>query len=284
MRATFEQSGPDDPNWPVILSVPHAGRAYPPDLSDDCRFPAEKLLPLEDRLVDLVAADSFSAGFSGLVAHTPRAVIDLNRAERDMDPGMLTQPMRLPPLLSAKARGGLGLIPRRTAGLGELWRRRFSPEEVAERVEAHHRPYHACLAALMERAYHRHGAALLLDIHSMPPLPRESSQEPPQVVIGDRFGRSASTLLSELAGAVFAAEGLRVAFNTPYAGGHILDQHSAPHLGLHAIQLEIDRRLYLATDLRSAGDGVARMGRLVCQVAEELASALGSISLPIAAE
>jgi len=284
MNSSFDQSGPDTPQWPVILSVPHAGRAYPPDLADDCRFPADRLLPLEDRLADRLAVASFEAGFTGIVAKTPRAVIDLNRAERDMDPGMLSRPMDVQPILSAKARGGLGLVPRRTAVLGDLWRRRFSPEEIDDRINRHHRPYHNRLETLMEAARRRHGTAILLDIHSMPPLLQDGARTPPQIVVGDRFGRSASSILTELAGATFEAAGLRVAYNAPYAGGHILDRHSAPADGLHAIQLEFDRRLYLDSHLRAAGDGLTDMARLLRQVSERLSDAAPRLSLPIAAE
>ena len=284
MNSSFDQSGPDTPQWPVILSVPHAGRAYPPDLADDCRFPADRLLPLEDRLADQLAAAAFEAGFTGIVARTPRAVIDLNRAERDMDPGMLTRPMDVQPILSAKARGGLGLVPRRTAVLGDLWRRRFSPEEIDDRINRHHRPYHNRLKTLMEAAHRRHGAAILLDIHSMPPLLQDGARTPPQIVAGDRFGRSASSVLTEIAGATFEAAGLQVAYNAPYAGGHILDRHSAPADGLHAIQLEFDRRLYLDPHLRAAGDGLTDMTRLLRQVAERLSDAASRLSLLIAAE
>lgn len=284
MNISFEQSGPDVPHWPVILSVPHAGRAYPLDLADDCRFPTDRLLPLEDRLADLLATDAFDAGFTGIVAKTPRAVIDLNRAERDMDPGMLTRPMDVPPVLSAKARGGLGLVPRRTAALGDIWRRRFSPEEVSDRIDRHHRPYHNRLEALMEAARRQHGTAILLDIHSMPPLPQDGMVTPPQIVVGDRFGRSASSVLTEIAGTAFEGDGLRVAFNAPYAGGHILDRHSAPPRGLHAIQLEFDRRLYLDQNLLAAGDGLARMAKLLRGVAEQLSDAIPRLCLPIAAE
>lgn len=284
MNISFEHFGPDVPQWPVILSVPHAGRAYPPDLADDCRFPADRLLPLEDRLADQLATSAFKAGFTGVVATTPRAVIDLNRAERDMDPGMLTRPMDAQPILSAKARGGLGLVPRRTAALGDLWRRRFSPEEIAGRIDTHHRPYHNRLETLMEAARRRHGTVILLDIHSMPPLLQDGIRTPPQIVVGDRFGRSASSVLTEIAGATFEAAGLRVAYNAPYAGGHILDRHSAPADGLHAIQLEFDRRLYLDPSLRMAGEGLKDMARLLRQVAERLAEAVTRFSLPIAAE
>ncbi len=284
MNAPFERIGPAQPKWPVILSVPHAGRAYPPDLSDDCRFPASRLLPLEDRHADLLAEEAWRHGFSGLVAQTPRAIIDLNRAEQDMDPGMLSAPLPAPAILSLKARGGLGLVPRRTAHLGDLWRRRFHPDEIEARIEQHHRPYHSALTTLLEAAHARFGSVLLIDLHSMPPLARDGIAEPPQIVIGDRFGRSATSLLSEIAGGVAEAAGLRVAFNAPYAGGHILDRHAAPARGIHALQIEIDRRLYLDRSLSLPTAGVEVISNLIATIAKALSEALIGSALPIAAE
>lgn len=284
MNARFDRFGPDQPDWPVILSVPHAGRDYPPELADDCRFPADRLLPLEDRLADLIAAPAFKAGFSGVVARTPRAMIDLNRAETDMDPAMLTAPMTRQPSLSAKARGGLGLVPRRTGALGDLWRRRFSPDEIAERIAQVHRPYHDAVDSLLTAALARHGYAVLLDIHSMPPLPQDGVQPSSQVVIGDRFGRSAGAVLTETAGAAFTASGLRVAFNTPYAGGHILDRHARPRHNVHALQIEFDRRLYLDDTFQRPGNGLASLSALLTDVARRLSDVWLAPALPVAAE
>lgn len=284
MNARIDRFGSDQPDWPVILSVPHAGRDYPPELADDCRFPADRLLPLEDRLADHIALPAFKAGFSGVVARTPRAMIDLNRAETDMDPAMLSAPMAHAPILSAKTRGGLGLVPRRTGALGDLWRRRFSPDEIAERIARVHRPYHDAIENLLESALARHGYAVLLDVHSMPPLPQDGPIAPPQVVIGDRFGRSAASVLTETAGATFAAAGLRVAYNAPYAGGHILDRHARPQRNVHALQLEFDRRLYLDDNLQSPGTGLASLAALLTEVARRLSDVWLAPALPVAAE
>lgn len=284
MNAPFERIGPARPKWPVILSVPHAGRAYPAELADDCRFPASGLLPLEDRHADLLAEEAWRQGFSGLVAHTPRAIIDLNRAEQDMDPGMLTAPPARPAILSLKARGGLGLVPRRTGTLGELWRRRFHPDEIQTRIDLHHRPYHDALSTLLDAAHARFGAALLLDVHSMPPLLPDGTGNPPQIVIGDRFGRSAASVLSEIAGGMFEGAGLRVAYNAPYAGGHILDRHANTVRGIHALQIEIDRRLYLDRSLSRPAAGLAAIAKTLSAIAKALSEALSGSALPIAAE
>lgn len=284
MRPPFDRLGPLRPARPVILSVPHAGRDYPSDLSEDCRVSADKLLPLEDRYVDLITGPCWTHGFSGLVARTPRAIIDLNRSEHDMDPAMLTAPMGPPALLSLKARGGLGLVPRRTAHLGELWRRRFHPSEIRARIEAMHRPYHAALGGLLQAARAQHGAALLLDIHSMPPLPESGGRPAADIVIGDRFGRSSASLYTQSAGNIAERAGYRVAFNAPYAGGHILDRHGVPARGLHAVQIELDRRLYLDESLTEPNEGLPRLAQLLADIALALSDLLVVDASNLAAE
>jgi len=284
MELSFDQIGPAQPGLPVVLSIPHAGRDYPYDIDKYSQFRSFDLLCLEDRYADLLADQAWRAGYSGLVSRTPRAIIDLNRAEHDLDPAMLTTPTGPPALLSVKARGGLGLIPRRTAGLGELWRRRFTPAEVEARITGHHRPYHQALGALMQQALDRFGAALLLDVHSMPPLPSPSGQQAPQIVIGDRFGRSAAPMLTEIACATAKQAGFRVALNAPYAGGHILDRHARREDGIHALQIEVDRQLYLDAALSEPGAGIDRIKALIAGIAAELSRALTNRALPIAAE
>ncbi|MEY3703750.1 MAG: hypothetical protein RLZZ561_1370 [Pseudomonadota bacterium] len=284
MELCFDQIGPADPIFPVVLSIPHAGRNYPYDIAKYCQFPSHRLLCLEDRYADLLAEHAWRVGYSGLIARTPRAIVDLNRAEHDLDPAMVTIPPTPPAILSVKARGGLGLIPRRTAGLGELWRRRFTPAEVEARIHGHHRPYHEALDALVQRAAARFGTALLLDVHSMPPLPSTSGQEAPHIVIGDRFGKSAAPMLTEIACATAAQTGFRIAVNTPYAGGHILDRHGRPNDGIHALQIEVDRQLYLDAALSEPGAGIGRLQVLIAGIAAELSRALTNGAYALAAE
>jgi N-formylglutamate amidohydrolase len=284
MIASFNRIGPDCLNWPVILSVPHAGRHYPDDLAHYCRFTPVQLRSLEDRYADRLIGHAQSAGFVGLVAQTPRALIDLNRAEHDVDPGMLSAPLGPTPHLSTKARGGLGLIPRRTANLGEIWRHRLHPDQVRRRIERDYRPYHAALGALLEQARLQFGGAILLDVHSMPPLTSTRDGIAPDIVIGDRFGRSAGQMIAQQAARSIQAAGFRVAFNTPYAGGHILDHHSRPDNNVHGLQIEIDRSLYLDAQLDEPGLGLSRMNQLICRLAQDLSDSLLSQSHPLAAE
>ena len=267
--ASFDLVGPPAPESPVVVSVPHAGRDYPPALRAMLRVPLAALAALEDRFVDTVA-ESARGIETVLVQRRPRAWIDLNRAEAERDPKLdegadgLAQPVA-----SAKVRSGLGLVPRRTAQAGELWSRKLAGPEVEARLAADYRPYHAALAEALAAARARFGAAVLLDLHSMPSIAGRAS---PEVVIGDQFGRAAAARFVHRIEAEVEGAGLRHALNTPYAGGQILDRHACPAAGIHAVQLELDRALYLDRrgDL-SAGfaDAVDLVRRVIAALADE---------------
>ncbi len=275
---------------PILIAVPHAGRVYPPALTALMRNQAAASLRLEDRFADLVAeAVARETGAGLLVAHAPRAMIDLNRAPDDVDWDMVTGGAPEPRgRLGAgrRARSGLGLVPRRLPGLGELWKRRMTAEELATRVEQVHRPYHAALAGGIEAMRDRWGAALLIDLHSMPPLgPKRGADAAPDFVIGDRFGASCDRTLSAAAFEHFAQAGRRVAHNRPYAGGYVLDRHAAPARGLHALQIEICRSSYLDARLQEPGAGLSAVARLVAGLVRRLAVELAAgRRLPQAAE
>jgi N-formylglutamate amidohydrolase len=284
LPSPFVRLGPDTPQNPIILSVPHAGRKYPDDIDRLIRPSTSRLSTLEDRYADLLIQSAAAAGFSTIVAKTPRLWIDLNRSELDVDPDMIATPIALRQPMSSKARGGLGLIPRRTPALGDLWIGRLTEADLVERINVHHRPYHAALQAMIEAATARFGSTILLDIHSMPPLPPERGRIQPKIVVGDRFGRSADHWVSDRAHEVFADHGYRTAANAPYAGGHILERHASPQNGVHAIQIEIDRSLYLDGLLDRAGLGLSVMQGLILDLAETLSSDLASGAMAIAAE
>jgi N-formylglutamate amidohydrolase len=269
---------------PVVISVPHAGRDYPSALPTLTRFSSADLILLEDRFVDILVAPLRDQAHQLIVAQTPRVWIDLNRDENDYDPAMLHPPQRLARALSAKARGGLGLVPRRTAGLGDIWHSPISVSDLEHRISTVHRPYHRAIAAAMDHAVAQFGVAVLIDLHSMPPLPRTGTVAPPDLVIGDRFGRSCSGRLSTHAARLAGDFGLTSAFNVPYAGGFILDRHGCPARQRHAIQIEIDRSLYLDAALRDPGSGVGRMQEFVAALASKLADEIKVPRTAIAAE
>ena len=264
----YERHGPAEPLTPIVLSVPHAGRIYPAAMQDLLRVPVAALLPLEDRLVDQVALAA-RGHHTLFVATMPRAWIDLNRGEQERDPRVDAGADPLAQT-SARVRSGLGLVPRRASSAADIWKRRLTNEEVTARIVGQHRPYHAALAAALAAAHARFGVAVLLDIHSMPSLPGMS---PAQLVLGDRHGRSAARPLVMALEATARAAGLRVARNQPYAGGHVATPHGAPARNVHAVQIELDRSLYLDPTLTEAGVGlpalVAALSRMIAAVAEE---------------
>lgn len=272
-EAGFDRYGPAIPDCPVIISVPHAGRDYPPDLLSQTRVRPQILRRLEDRWADLLAYPLIAQGFTVLVARTPRAMIDLNRHEREIDPAMVVGlPHSMSLQSSTKLRGGLGLIPRRLPGMHELWHRPLAWSEVQRRIEQTHQPYHAALAQMMMAARDAYGHAIVIDLHSMPPLPPPAAgQAASSIVLGDRFGRSASNRLVTLAADIATGHGLLTTQNHPYAGDHLIKRHGRPDRGMHAIQVEIDRALYLDVALDRPGPGLERIRSFIAAMVGALA-------------
>ena len=276
----FSVYGTAAPRIPVLVCVPHAGRDYPPEVFASLRLPPASLVRLEDRYADLLARDVIAHNVPTIIAHKARAWIDLNRDERDLDVEMVSGIDRAHyPTPGAKQRGGLGLIPRRLSGEGDIWKGRISVDDVERRLSGFHRPYHEMVANTLARMHEKFGIAMLLDLHSMPPL--QSADSPPsRFVIGDRFGRSASARYSGILMARLAADGFLAALNHPYSGDHMLRRHALVEHNVHALQLEVDRSLYLDSRLREPGPGMGKISRLIMSLVETLAEqALGSQTL-----
>lgn len=262
---------------PVLIAAPHGGRHYPRGLTANLRLPGIAELRLEDRLTDRLAAEVGAlTGAAVLIAHAPRALIDLNRHLDDIDWEMIDDAPRgsgkQPPLPGRRARGGLGLIPRRLPGFGEIWKGPLGHAELQRRIATVHDPYHQALDEALARLRHRWGAALLLDVHSMPPLPqRHRGEQAAHFVIGDRFSASCDGSLVAAAFAELIGEGWRAAHNRPYAGGYVLERHARPEQGIHAIQLEIDREAYLDPRMSGPGPGFGSMAMLLARLVRKLA-------------
>jgi N-formylglutamate amidohydrolase len=277
----FARLGQSGASSPLVIAVPHAGRCYPPQLLAAARLPLSALETIEDRHADLLVSDAVRAGAVAIVACMARAWVDLNRDEREIDPAILAEPQEPgATIVSPKVTGGLGVIPSRIAAGGAVWRHPLTDRELAARIEGTHRPYHQAIAAALAAAQARHGIAILLDCHSMPPLGRAPGVA--RVVVGDRHGRSAGARFTAAAIEAVTRAGFPIARNSPYAGGHSLTRHGEPRLGRHALQIEIDRSLYLDVTQREPGPGLARARGIVTTVARALIEAAGA--LPIAAE
>lgn len=278
---------------PVLIAAPHAGRTYPPSLLRDFRYTDAAMLRLEDRHVDKLAQGvARSTGASLLIAQAPRALVDLNRATDDIDWEMVERtahPAGGAPPASRRARSGLGLFPRRLPGLGELWRRRLGAVDLSDRIGGIHEPYHLALGAELARLRARWGAALLIDLHSMPPLATKGGMPSAQVVVGDRFGASSHGSVVACAFAQLALSGREAAHNRPYAGGYVLERHADPRKNVHCLQIEIDRSRYLDPALVEPGEGMesmigdlSSMVRALAQVVADLGQ--DAAEWPLAAE
>ena len=229
---------------------------------------------LEDRHADLLIDDLVKEGAVAIVARVARAWIDLNRAPEEIDPAM--SPGMAGGRPSARVRSGLGLIPRRL-GTRELMACLPGAEDIGERLARAHLPYHRAIEAALAEAVGRHGFAVLLDCHSMPALPGSRA---PRLVIGDRQGNSAGRHVTEGAVRAAGASRHRVAVNTPYAGAYTLDRHGRPKQDVHALQLEIDRTLYLDPGCRNPLDDLGEVRRLVGRIGwEAVASARGVLAI-----
>jgi N-formylglutamate amidohydrolase len=259
-----------------LLSVPHAGRDYPDWLLGLSARGRTSLEALEDPLVDRLIWRALGQGAGAVVACAPRAAVDCNRAEDEIDTAIVRGTGSSQP--TARARGGLGIVPSRTTAHGHLWRRPISRAELEARLEQAYRPYHGAIEMHLSLLVDRFGCALLLDCHSMP-----ATNGPAGIVFGDRYGRSAAPWLMAQAVDVAGEARFAARVNDPFAGGHVLERHGSPHNGVHAIQIEVDRRCYL----NRAGEPGGRFGdvaALIEALAVRLGTALLNHRLPAAAE
>jgi len=263
---------------PVLLSVPHSGRDYPDWLVGLASAGKPSLTTLEDPFVDRLVWRALQRGCGAVIARTPRAAVDCNRAEDEVDPSVIDGARRRG--ISARARGGLGIVPARTAQHGYLWRRAISPKQLDDRLNQAHRPYHEAIEAQLALLLDRFGCALLLDCHSMPPPP----EGVPPLVFGDCRGRTAEPWISAEAVAIAKRLGFDGGLNDPFAGGHVIERHSRPRDGVQALQIEIDRRCYLDSKLAKPGPGFDRVAGLLEALAVELGEALIGRQYATAAE
>jgi N-formylglutamate deformylase len=247
VTAPFSLRQPQGPVGRAVFSSPHSGRSYPAAFVQGARLGATALRASEDAYVDALFACAPDFGAPLLAAEAPRAFVDLNRGPEELDPAVIegVRATGLNPRIAA----GLGVIPRVVAEGAPIYWGKIPRAEAARRLTDVHAPYHAALARLLEAARAAHGVALLYDCHSMPSdalrsAPRVRGRRP-EIVLGDRFGAAAAEWATQTAQAAFEAAGFVVARNTPFAGGYITQRYGRPAAGWHAVQIEIDRGLYL---------------------------------------
>ncbi|WP_265529228.1 N-formylglutamate amidohydrolase [Sphingomicrobium marinum] len=255
---------PTGAGLPVILSVPHSGRDLPESVARAAIGGSKPILGLADPLVDLLVAPLVERGIGAVIARAPRGAIDPNRATDALEPNAV-KGAAPPPPRSREAKG-LGLIPSRGPGGSPLWREPLPRVIAQSRIAAAWLPYHDAVERLIDQVAARHGGAILLDCHSMPPRRRGL----PPVVIGDRHGTSCAGWVSAAAAYAVRACHYQSAFNHPFAGGEIVRRHGDPDRNIHALQIEVDRSLYLDRYLRDAGPGWRRTQMLYSAIVDAL--------------
>lgn len=276
----FEILEPAQARGPVLFNSPHSGRVYPPTFLHASRLQLSTLRRSEDSFVDELIAGVVRCGYPLMRAHFPRCYVDVNREPYELDPRMFDG--RLPSFAntrSMRVAGGLGTIARVVGDSQEIYSERLPVGEALRRIEVLYKPYHRTLRRLMTRMHRDFGAAVLVDCHSMPSAAGSKEERPRgDIVVGDRYGTSCTGIVAETLERSFRELGYTVNRNKPYAGGFITEHYGNPAAGLHAIQLEVNRALYMderrfergAAFLQLAADMVVVADRLGVIPLEEL--------------
>ena len=249
---------------PVIACSPHSGRHYPRSFLAASRLGLASLRRAEDAFVDELFADAPACGVPLLAAEWPRSFLDVNREAHELDPTMFAD--RAPVPLNAgspRVRSGFGAVPAQVAGVGAIYAGRLPFAEAQARLDRLYRPYHAMLGALIAEACAAFGHATVLDCHSMPSsgvvLGDRRAAPLADIVLGDRFGRSCDEAIVAEAERHLRGAGYIVRRNDPYAGGFTTEHYGRPDLGVHVLQIELNRALYLDETRLAKRNGFARV-------------------------
>lgn len=243
----FTEHRPKVWSAPFVFCSPHSGRVYPRAFVEDSRLDAQTLRRSEDCYVDELFQPVTSLGAPLLAAQFPRAYLDVNREPYELDPELFSEP--LPEFANAQSMrviGGLGTIARVVSDSEEIYDRPIALSSAYERIDRLYRPFHEALSALLDEARKRFGYVVLVDCHSMPSASiSQPSPMRPDFVLGDRFGISCDGRLTREFRNLAREAGYQTQLNRPYAGGYITEYYGRPNDGQHAIQIEINRSLYL---------------------------------------
>jgi N-formylglutamate amidohydrolase len=284
----FEIRSGAEQRVPFVFNSPHSGRYYPDRFLAMARLDRNAIRRSEDCYVDELFGSAVVLGAPMLAANFPRAYLDVNREPWELDPRMFAEPVpSFCNIRSARVAGGLGTVPKLVGEGLDIYSGRLPLAEAVQRIEAVYKPYHETLKRLLTRTHARFGYAVLIDCHSMPASIRVGdSGLRPDFIVGDRFGISATAALTETAIGLLIGMGYTVAHNKPYAGGFITEHYGRPARHLHALQIEVNRGLYMneRTFQKSAGfdalaDDMARFSADLMAMPDH-----HFIDLPLAAE
>ncbi len=284
-RAAYYLSEPKKRTSCVVFASPHSGSDYPDSFLKQTVLNQKTIRSSEDAFVDLLFQDVADFGAPFLKAGAPRAFLDLNRSPDELDPALIEGVRK--PGHNPRVASGLGVIPRVVANGRAIYRGKLTMVEVKRRIEGYWHPYHARLQALLRESHQQFGQAILVDCHSMPHEALDSvcrkGGQCPEIVLGDRFGAAASSEIVDEVEAAFAEAGFAVMRNTPFAGAYVTQAYGRPSRRQHAIQIEIDRSIYMDEKRIRPNADFDHVRGLLGQVASRIA-VLGQGPVRLAAE
>ena len=287
-RPAFDVIAPRHRALPVVLSSPHSGSCYPQEFLAASRLDAQAIRRSEDTHVDKLMGEAAALGAPLLAANFPRAWLDVNREPYELDPKMFAGSLpTYANVRSVRVAGGLGTIARIVSEREEIYARPLAVETALARIDRVYKPFHRVLRQLMVDTSAAFGLAVLVDCHSMPSTVRGSyGRARPDIVLGDRYGTSCAAELTDLCAQILARRGYSVTRNKPYAGGFITEHYGQPGRGLHAMQIEVNRSLYMDERTLDMHGGFAQLSADLAHLVSELGRAFeaGFLSRPEAAE
>ncbi|WP_300032479.1 N-formylglutamate amidohydrolase [uncultured Roseobacter sp.] len=281
----FDISLPVHPGSCVVFASPHSGRDYPWSMMRHSVLDNHVIRSSEDAFVDCLFESATDFGSAFLRAGAPRAFVDLNRSPDELDPALISGVRRQGH--NPRVASGLGVIPRVVANGRAIYNGKITLREAQERLDAYWYPYHAKLQDLLDTAHRRFGQTVLVDCHSMPHEAvagiARSGATRPDVVLGDRFGAAASGDVVDRVEAAFVTAGFTVARNAPFAGAYIAQAYGRPARAQHAVQVEIDRSLYMHESTIKPNENFDAVRTALRGVVAEIAQ-IGQGRIPLAAE
>ncbi len=283
--ATYHLSQPERPCSCVVFASPHSGTGYHESFVRSSVLDRHTIRSSEDAFVDRLfdAAPDYGAPF--LRAEIPRAYVDLNRSPDELDPALIEGARRHG--LNPRVASGLGVIPRVVANGRAIYRGKLPMAQAQQRIDQYWHPYHKALQSLLDQSHAQFGQAVLIDCHSMPHEAMDGiaggNRQRPDIVLGDRFGAAAGGEVVDQIEAAFAGVGLNVARNTPFAGAYVTQAYGRPSRSQHAVQVEIDRALYMDEKAIRPNENFEAFRALIRQVIAEVAT-IGHEQMPLAAE
>ncbi len=257
----------------LVYSLPHSGRYYPESFIAEARQTPQGLRVSEDAFVDELVNVTPDLGVYGITSRYARAFCDVNRNALELDARLIRGELPKAALsLSARVKAGFGVIARRLSAEEDIYRQPLDMVEVNRRLDLIHRPYHDALKGLLAEA-RRNGSVILIDWHSMPSVALNhfrTGEQKPDIVLGNRHGETCSEALVRCVRGVFEGAGLRVGLNKPFAGGYIVETYGRPAAGIDALQIEINRAIYMDEELLRPHSGAVRLRTIFATLTETL--------------